>query len=877
MQKAVLIFILCIVLLQTLHAQNEVTIRGMVKDSMGAVLSKATVRLIITHDTLSTLTKEDGSFSFHLAAASAFELLVTMKGYTTLRKALPASPGSGTINLPPILLQAAYGELAPVTVLHIKPYTIKEDTVEYHTRAYAIRPGAELEALLKKLPGMLVDPDGTVTVQGKKISRVQVNGKDYPGDPLTVIRNFPVDIIEAIQVIDDYGDKARLTGVKSGESEKILNVLLKKDKKNGEIGKLDAGAGNKDRYNAVLFSNLIRGDRQMNITAWLRNQNPLGNTYERGTVLGYGNTWNKKWVGRLNLGSAGDEHSLGSSQVQEHFIGTSRTHSEQVSRSSGYKGANSISTNLEYRPDLNSFLSIYSFLGSYHNGETVANELSARTQDSGFTKSNTGDALNSIKERYIRSESRVYFEKIYPASKSRMSAELSYHSIDGSQDGANLSHTSIQTGNDHSFSQQQYLTQSKNSEREMTGRWSYYFSLGAKSFLELGYEGHFSRTENGRDTRAPDSSNRHLALIDSLSNHYTFRTVTNRLHASYLLHADKINMTLDLGAQPASQAGRVDGKTVGKNYTYINVLPLAQFSWSFSPGRKLNFEYSGTSTLPMIEQLQPLTDLSNPQYPVTGNPDLKPSYIHNLKLHYEQFAARPGWLNGFGAEVNYTGTEGLIISSTTHPRDTSAVVQSATWVNANGARTIEAGYHLDFAAILHKRLHIFSTGKLTNNRMPSLNDQVLFLANSWGWTQGLRLKLDLPNKLEAAVYGNYTNTINRYATGLSPTSLATANWGMYSKAYLFQKWSLTYSLTQFFSSGISRPLFTNPALINTIVEREFFRNNQCKISFSVNDLFNAGKGVVQIITPTSTTLTRTPRVGRTFQVSIQLKGQSFHR
>ncbi len=178
-------------------------------------------------------------------------------------------------------MQPFYQELVPVIVEKIKPIRIREDTIEYHAQAFIVHDGAELEELLKKFPGMYVSADGVVTVHGKSIGRLRINGKDFSGDILTGIRNIPADLIDIVQVIDDYGDKAKLLGVKSGESEKVLNVILKKDKKDGGFGKFELGGGNADKYNAAFFSDVIRDNRQMTLNAWLNNQSPAGNINEK--------------------------------------------------------------------------------------------------------------------------------------------------------------------------------------------------------------------------------------------------------------------------------------------------------------------------------------------------------------------------------------------------------------------------------------------------------------------------------------------------------------------------------------------------------------------------------------------------------------------
>ena len=124
------------------------------------------------------------------------------------------------------------------------PITLKEDTVEYNAGSFKTQPNANVEELLKKLPGVKVEKDGTVKAQGEKVNRVFVDGKEFFGnDPKLATRNLPADAIDKVQVYDRQSDQSQLTGFDDGNSEKTINLKLKKDKKKGLFGKAMAGAG----------------------------------------------------------------------------------------------------------------------------------------------------------------------------------------------------------------------------------------------------------------------------------------------------------------------------------------------------------------------------------------------------------------------------------------------------------------------------------------------------------------------------------------------------------------------------------------------------------------------------------------------------------
>jgi hypothetical protein len=148
--------------------------------------------------------------------------------------------------------------LEEVIVTVDRTVTIKEDTIEFKADSFKLRPDADVEALLKKIPGIQVDANGNITSYGKSISKIRVNGKDFfSGDVKTATKELPANIVDLVQVIDDYGDQAAFTGVKDGDPDKIINLQIKKDKNKGYFGRGQAGFGTDKRYTINGSANLL--------------------------------------------------------------------------------------------------------------------------------------------------------------------------------------------------------------------------------------------------------------------------------------------------------------------------------------------------------------------------------------------------------------------------------------------------------------------------------------------------------------------------------------------------------------------------------------------------------------------------------------------
>ncbi|HEY9196037.1 MAG TPA: carboxypeptidase-like regulatory domain-containing protein, partial [Mucilaginibacter sp.] len=269
----------------TARAQTGRQIKGSVKDSTGLTLPGTTVKILTGTDSTTVVTDNNGVFTFNNVKVNQFSLVFNAIGYQGLRRRFILDNAATPVLLKPVILKTDIYMLNTVTIKDVNPVKLKEDTIEFNAAAYPVRDNAPVEDVIKKLPGVDVDKDGNITAQGKSVTKVRVNGKDFfNGDVKSATRNLPADIVQNIQVIDDYGDQANLTGVKSGEPDKILNITIKQSKNYGYFGQASVGVGKdaipgisnsleNNRYlaSANLFS--FNGDRQLAFLGNLNNTN----------------------------------------------------------------------------------------------------------------------------------------------------------------------------------------------------------------------------------------------------------------------------------------------------------------------------------------------------------------------------------------------------------------------------------------------------------------------------------------------------------------------------------------------------------------------------------------------------------------------------
>ncbi|WP_233260747.1 beta-sandwich domain-containing protein, partial [Pedobacter sp. HMWF019] len=248
-------------------------ISGIVKDSTDLGVIGATVTLTSPKDTLKVSTNTDGIFVFKNVKSATYTLMVQSIGYIpTKAMRYKQNDAVARIVMDPIVLQEQKNNLNEVVINGTPSITYKTDTVEYKASDYIVRPNSTVDELLKKMEGMEVGNDGTLVHQGQNVTKAKLNGKEYlGGDIANAIKNLPAEIVDKIQIVDDYGDQAARTGIKDGDPEKILNITTRVDKSVGNMLSVNGGAGNNKRYDAGLFGTRINGNQTIGVNAKFNN------------------------------------------------------------------------------------------------------------------------------------------------------------------------------------------------------------------------------------------------------------------------------------------------------------------------------------------------------------------------------------------------------------------------------------------------------------------------------------------------------------------------------------------------------------------------------------------------------------------------------
>ena len=344
---------LFLVLSAAVYAQQPIQVKGIVRNVSGKPLGKASVILFSEglKDSLKTITNDKGIFGFSNVKHGNTGIIVSFIGFNSFARYYDYSRVTGEQNIVDIILSPG-GQTLETVVVQATKVQIKEDTVSYKIDSTMYRKNDNVEEVLKKLPGVEVDKSGTVTAQGQQVTKVKVNGKDFfGGDVSTATKNINADMVDKIDIIDDYGDQAAFTGVKNGDATKTINIQLKKDKNRGYFGNASLGAGTEGRYTNSLTVNKFNNSQQISVIGNLNNTN----------------------TSTFNFGNMGG--AMG---------GMARSMGANFGGNTGNGIATTKSIGLNYRDQWGSKISIY---GSYSSTDKAVTTTRDITQQNNFGKS----------------------------------------------------------------------------------------------------------------------------------------------------------------------------------------------------------------------------------------------------------------------------------------------------------------------------------------------------------------------------------------------------------------------------------------------------------------------------------------------------------
>ena len=716
--KKLALLISVIVISITIQAQHNLS-GTILSKTDGAPVEMATIRLFSYHPTAqgtdSTLvqgaqTTYDGIFILNNIRQGEYKLIISSVGFAEITKTIQMP--NHDLDMPTIRLEEQVQHLAEVSVQgRAAEMTVKGDTIEYNTAAYQVSETATVEELLKKMNGVEVDKEGNVTINGEEIKGVRIDGKKFFGDDVqTATKNIPAEMIEKIQVIDEKSEMAKLTGFEDDETERIINLSLKKNRKKGVFGNYSGAVGadmvadngkwfdydshfleNDARYNANIFTNLLLGESQTTIIGGANNTNEIRSRRGRGWFGGQnagitasenlGVNTNIDLTGKLEKKDDKTELLLGGDATINHSTNDTRTQSQKESYSEEATYIDQDSTQkmtnawdaqmrleMEYQIDSMNKIILRPQI-SYSNSRSEQNNSYTYERDSMLINDGYQNQ-KSLQEEISASMRATYNHKFAkPGRALTMRANVTFKNTeknDTTYAFDNLSNTALVDQN----------TFSTNNALSYSLRTSYVEPIyGKNHFLEtvLSLSGSNRNSVKDQYSMMDGAYQYDSVYSNALSNNM----YTEQLELNYRWVSEKIDLTAGarvLATQTYSKTyygGILARDTL---YNRWNWSPNVRFRYKFGQKEFARIVYRGRVNQPTIQQMEPVRNNSDAMNETVGNLGLNPAFSHNIFAMYSKF--NPEKFSSMMVGMNANLTQDALTNNTIYDKTGKRYMQT---------------------------------------------------------------------------------------------------------------------------------------------------------------------------------------------------------
>jgi hypothetical protein len=877
------IFISCLLLISYVGFAQNLTIQGSLKDSIAnRALNSATVSLVYAKDSSLvsfSRTNEEGFFNFKNVAAGSYLISVSYVGY--IPKWVPVITGTEKTVEMGLIYMNDVNTMSTVTVTARRPpVVINGDSVEFNSENFKTAPNAVVEDLLKKMPGMEVDKAGGITVNGKKVTKVFVNGKEFfTGDPVMATKNLPADAVDKIQVYDRKSDQAMFTGIDDGSEETAINLKLKKDRNKSTFGKLNAGAGTPSVFDAQGNVNVINNDEQFSVIGGANNTNRqnfssrnivnfsgggggrpgagggvtvnfsggsgetdanaqgIAETYSIGG--NYSNLFNdKKTEFNANLSiSDVERNNISNSFTQNLTPGNAFNRISNSNSIAGNKQQNFGST-IDHKVNDNFSFRFTPSLGlqqttNYSEDSTQTYLTNGNLLNSNTTiASSASDAVNAASTLLLRKK----FAKKGRTISSTITQSFNRSNSTGNQFTEQLSYINNKLSND-SILDQQNMRKGENSS--YSANLIYTEPLGKKSLLE--FNTYLSKSIGSSSRRIFDRNNvtdAYDLLNTDLTNEFNSEYTYSGGGMSYRSNQKKYNFSTGFSLQKAVLDGENISAKTKLSQSFQDILPNATFRYNFSQTKNLNVDYRTSTNQPSITQLQPVLDQSNINRQSIGNPDLKRSYVHNLNIRFFSSKILAG--KSFFSTLNASTTNNSIVNKdSVRPNRTIL----STPVNVNGVYRINGSMNYGFGIKkLNSRLSFGLNAGLNNNISYANGLLNTIVTKSTGPSMSYTYIVDDVIDINLTARYSFSNTSNKVNPTLN-TNFLTKVFGADMTNYLPWNIVLNQSFNYAINTGRAVGFNTSIPIWNASFSKFFMKNKRAEIKMSAFDLLNKNIGI----------------------------------
>lgn len=881
--------------LNTLAQSQWKGVEGVVLDTTKQPIRGVSVRLSSVVDTLVTATDENGRFYFRDVVSREFNLTFSILGHQILERSYLVGATYEVVHILPIIIYPESTMLKEVEISRVQPILVRGDTIQYNLEAYKFRKNTLLERALKDLPGIHVLRDGTVIAHGVRVSRVQVDGKNFfGGDVLTATRNLHAEMIKSVQVIDYYGDAAEATGFNRDEPEKILNFQTYEDKKKILFGQVTGGGGSVERYIGSFGIYNFNDGQQLSLLASANNTNT--SLFSFGSPSGEGNRQRDLMDltgmtdpvdGTNTVRSVGLSFSDSLSDRVEIFGKYAYTNRQNATKTdqflrSGFEfyaienletretisdqKTHSMSWDVKVDLDRGGYFKISPSL-AYNTNNTLTNSL--RTVQSRYVFSEGEYSLDGNYDSPTIGSDLIFVKRFRNARRKLVvDGKLEFSRSDRSELIGDYFVSIDSAYREPRIDIYSFLQENNNQHTDRIGRLTgaWVEPLHRNGDLEFRYEHEYKSIGSSREVWNVDLSQ----PIDSLGIDYDYSYFGNRYGLTYKAeYGRRFYYSVGLALQPLTLEGRTADQTVRTRYQHLNWIPTVSMRYHWSAGNMFSIDYTGSNNQPTFAQIQPVRDLSNSQHVVIGNPDLGAEFANRVGARV--FLASSGGDRTFNGQLEFNNIKNKIVA---HRRTSpGTTVMETTYLNADGYYDLRAHYSFN-SPLGNDQLYVGISGSGDYIHNISFTNDLRSVSKHFVYSQNAQLRYNLEDVVELGLNGNFL--LNHSRSSLRTFGSIQANsllFGMVGRAYLNSHWTFGFDLSRQTHTGYSSHVESNPTLLNAYLEYTFLPNDRALLRFQAIDIFNQGTGVTKEVYDSMDLSVRNSRLGQYFMLSLNIRFQ----
>ncbi|MGJ8683380.1 MAG: outer membrane beta-barrel protein [Nonlabens sp.] len=732
--KRIILITIALLAMATVQAQRF-EIQGIVQDSTSKeLLQSATVFLESKKDSTLisySITDEQGVFKLvGNTGVEEFNFFTSFTGYKEFTKAINFKDGR-TIDLGTISLSSDVEFLEGIVVKARKaPITVKQDTLEFNAKSFNTKADANLEDVIKELPGVEIDKDGKITVNGKEVTKILVNGKEFFGnDPQVALKNLPKEIIDKIQVTESKTEEQKANGEAGDANASEINITIDEDKNKGWFSRLTAGAGTDDRYSASGIVNYFKDTFRVSVLGSTNNINSPGFSFDeiydamgnsaysisrssngsfgingvsfggsggitssRSAGLSLANDWDEKVELSASYFYGNNDTETATDNRTTTFLPDREFTTTSSSRGRNMGDSHRLNSRVEVKLDTLTTISIepsYTQSSSNNVSNRIANTLDDAGQEIDVTTSSNSDSDNYnagvnlyVSRRFKKKGNSV---SLYTTVNTNNSESLNdFFSERIISDNGTMTSTQIQN---------QVINQdSKGTGFSFSPRWRK--SLNEDYGLNVAYRISANHNEQNRNVFDRDVTTGEPTIFNAgLSNDFETDNTQHRPSLGLVYSKDKFRWEVTAGLlyQTLNTSNALLDSSFDRSFS--NPYLRAYLSKQIGKFSSIYLNYSNNINVPSINQLQPVENSTNPQNIVTGNPNLEATNTHNLYLNYNNYNWEEN--KGFYSGAGFTYTDNQVVGITLTNPD---LIRNTTYTNVDGTYNgyLYSGYSMKF-------------------------------------------------------------------------------------------------------------------------------------------------------------------------------------